>query len=203
VLGPSAHPAVLRQEHAQPAGRDLHPRLLLQRGCESLGGPGGDREAQGRGRQLQRRLQGRQIGGIRLHGPPAARRSGQRRHPPRSAARQPVGHGLDRAPTPARAARHLVAQRRRFDHLQPRAHPPPEIGALQLPLHRGALLGGDHYVWLTHPLAPLLLPRAPAAAGRQVVYSLFRQTYPRLLSAAISAAGARAAAKVDEGWKGV
>jgi hypothetical protein len=50
----------------------------------------------------------------------------------------------------------LSAQRRRFDHLQPRAHPPPEIGPAQLLLDLRALLGGDHEALRTHVLAPLL-----------------------------------------------
>jgi hypothetical protein len=169
VFGPPAHPAMLRQEPAQPPGRAMHPRLLLQIGRESLGGPDVAREAQSGGWQLQCRLHGRQIGGIRLHGAPGARRIGPRRHPTRGEARQPVGHGLDRTPAPARNPLDVIAQRRRFAHLQPLADPPPQIGALQLPLHHRALLCGEHHVWLTHALAPLLLPRTPAAPRLRVV----------------------------------
>jgi hypothetical protein len=182
VLGASTDPAVLCQEHPQPTGREVHARLLLQICREARGGPDVEHQAQGRRRRLQRGFHGCQIGGICLHGPPRARRIDQRRHPTRREARQPVGHGFDRAPTPARDARHLIAQRHRFDHLQPLAYPPPQIGALQLPLHLCALLWGDRHVQLTHPLAPLLLPRAPTAEGRHVVYSLFRRTYPQILS---------------------
>jgi hypothetical protein len=77
---------VLRQEHAQPAGRDVHPRLLLQIGREPLRGPDVKDQAQGSGTGLQRRLQRIQIGGIRLYGTTRARRIGQRRHPARGKA---------------------------------------------------------------------------------------------------------------------
>jgi hypothetical protein len=84
-----------------------------------------------------------------------------------------VGHGLDRAPAPAGNPRHVIAQRRRFDHLQPLAHPPPQIGPPQLLLDLGALLWGDYDALCTHALAPLLcLPRTPASPRRWVAYHL-------------------------------
>jgi hypothetical protein len=156
VLWPSTDPAVLRQEHPEPAGRDVHAGLLLQIGREPRGGPHIKDQAQRRGRRLQRRLQGPHVGRIRLHGPPRARRIGQRRHPACPKARQPVGHGRDRAPAPVGNPLHVIAQRRRFDHLQPLAHPPPEIGPAQLLLDLRALLWGDHDALRTHVLAPLL-----------------------------------------------
>ncbi|HEX8037145.1 MAG TPA: hypothetical protein VF510_25045 [Ktedonobacterales bacterium] len=67
----------------------------------------------------------------------------QCRDAPSSKTRQPVRDGLTRAPAPARNAPQVVAQRRRFDHLQPFAHASRQIRAPQLGLHGLTLLGRD------------------------------------------------------------
>ena len=143
VLGSTAHPPLLRQESPQPARRERDPCLLLQIGCQALRGPDVEGEPQRRWWGLQRLLQGRHIGGICLQGTPRARRIGQGRHPTGDEAPQPVLHPAHRAPTPAGNALHVIAQRCRFNHLQPLAPPPRQIRPLQLLLDLLTLLCGD------------------------------------------------------------
>jgi hypothetical protein len=167
MLGPPAHPAVLRQEHPQPARTDMYPRLLLQIGRQPLRGPDVERWAQSARQRLQRGFHRCHIRCVCPHGPAHTRCIGQRRHPACSKAGQPVPHRLDRAPTPARNPLHLIAQGRCFDHLQPLAHTPPEIGALQLPLDLRVLLWGEGEVSSRHAPPPcVLLPRAPTPTPR-------------------------------------
>jgi hypothetical protein len=172
VLGSSTHPAALGQEHAQPAGRNVDPRLLLQIGRQPLGRPDVEREPQRAGRRLQRR----QVGGIRLHGAARARRIGQGGDSTRGEARQPVRHGFDRAPAPAGDAPHVVAQPRRFDHLQPLAHPPRQVRAPQLPLDVLTLLGREAKASRLHPhTSSRWLPRALPRPRRCEAYLLFAE----------------------------
>ena len=178
VLGSPTHPPVLPQEHAQPAGAEMHACLLLQIAGESLGRPHVEGQSLRARRRVQRRLHGSQIGGIRLHGSARARRVGERSHSARRKAGQPVLHRLHRPPAPARDAFHVVAQRRGFDHLQPLAHAPGQIRAPQLPLHVLALLGGDRDA---HGCAP----RSPRGSSRLSRPSSIRpsgQIFQRILS---------------------
>ncbi len=194
VLGSPTHPPVLPQEHAQPAGAEMHACLLLQIAGESLGRPHVEGQSLRARRRFQRRLHGGQIGGIRLHGSARARRVAERSHSARRKAGQPVLHRLHRPPAPARNPLHIVAQRGGFDHLQPFAHPPREIRALQLPLHVLALLRRDH-VADTHAPAPSLLPNASSALQLSAAYLLsteFTSAYlARLLVRARSGPSAR------------
>lgn len=143
VLGPSTDPAALRQERPQPARADRHPRLLRQIPRQPLGRPHVKGQAQRRGRRLQRGVHRRQISCIGSYRPAAAGRIRQRHDPPVRKACQPVLHGFDRAPAPARDALHRVTQRRRFDHLQPLAHAPRQVRAPQLRFNARTLLGRD------------------------------------------------------------
>jgi hypothetical protein len=130
VLGSSTDPTTLRQERAQPAGRNVDPGLLLQIHRQPLGRPDVKGEPERAGRGLQSRLQSRQVGGIRLHRSARARRIGQGSHSALGKTRQPVLHRFDRAPAPPCDASHIVAERRGFDHLQPLAHAPGQIRAV-------------------------------------------------------------------------
>ena len=158
VFRPATDPAVLCQEHAQPARADMDARLLLQVGRQALRGPDVERETQRWRRRLQRLLQGRHIAGIRRDGASRARRIGQRCHPASSKAPQPVLHPDHRTATPAGNAPHVIAQRRRFDHLQPLTHPSCQIRPLQLLLYLLTLLHRDRY-----------LHRAPPGSARRDV----------------------------------
>ena len=177
VLGSAAHPALLRQQDPQPARADMDARLLLQIGRESLRGPHVEGQAQRARRGLQRLLQGRQIGGICCDGTPGARRIGQGCHPTGGKAPQPVLHAGDRAATPAGNARHVIAQRRRFDHLQPLAHPPRQIRPLQLLFYLLTLLRRDVHLHRWPPGSSrrnVLLPLPPPA---YLPSSQFSSTY--------------------------
>ena len=143
VLGPSADPAVLRQQHAQPPGTEVDAGLLFQVAGQALGGPDIASHPQSSRSCLQGGLQGRQIACIGLHRPAGAGGIVQCRNAPSGKTRQPVRDGLTRAPAPAGNARQVVAQRRRFDHVQPFAHAPRQIRAPQLGLHGPTLLGRD------------------------------------------------------------
>jgi hypothetical protein len=156
---------MLGQEHPQPARTEVHCRLLLQIGRQARGGPDIEGQPQGARQGLQRRLQRCHIGRIGSHWAPGARGIDQRGYPTRRKPVEPVGHRLDRAPAPAGDPLHVIAQGRRFDHLQPLAHPPRQIGAPQLLLDLGALPHAEGQVSGSHALAPfVLLPRAPAPA---------------------------------------
>jgi hypothetical protein len=155
VLGPPTDPAMLRQKHAQPAGRNVDTGLPLQIGRQPLGRPDVEDQAQRGGRRLQGPFHRRQVGGIRPHRPPRPRRVRERVHPALRKARQPVFHPRHRATAPARDALDVVAQGRRLDHLQPFAHPPRQIGPAQLSLHVLTLLRRDGD---SHGAVP---PRAP------------------------------------------
>jgi hypothetical protein len=177
MLGSAAHPPMLRQEPAPPARTDMDARLLLQIRRESRRGPHGEGPIQRWRWRLQRLLHGRHIGGIRRNGTPRARRIGQGRHPASGKAPQPVLHAGDRTATPAGNAPHVIAQRRRFDHLQPLAHPPRQIGALQLLLDLLTLLRRDRSLHRWPPGSArrdVLLPRAPPAYP---LSSQFSSTY--------------------------
>jgi hypothetical protein len=173
VLGPPTYPAALSQEHAQPAGANGSPRLLLQIAAQSLRCPDVEGQPQRGGRRLQRGLHSRQVGGIRPHR--SARALGVREcsHPALRKAGQPVLHGRHCPPTPARDPLHRVTQRGRFAHLQPLPHPPGQIRALQLPLHLRPLLSRDRAADCTHAIAPSVLPpRAPSAPRLIAAYPL-------------------------------
>ena len=143
VFGSATDPAVLGQEHPQPARTDMDARLLLQIERQALRGPHVEGQTESRRRRLQRLLQGRHIGSIRLQRTSRAGGIGQGCHPTGGEAPQPVLHPSHRAATPAGNALHVIAQRLRFEHLQPLAHPPRQIGPLQLLLDLLPLLRGD------------------------------------------------------------
>ena len=158
VLGPSTDPAALPQERAQPARADVRSGLLLQVERQALRRPHVEDQAERAGTALQRGLHGLQIRLICSHRSTGPRGVTQRRRPTRGKARQPPLHACLRAPAPAGDALHIVAQRRRLDHLQPLAHPPRQVRAAQLPLHVLTLLPGHRDAHGSAPLTPTDFP---------------------------------------------
>jgi hypothetical protein len=185
---------VLPQERAQPAGADGHPRLLLQIDRQTRGSPHIEGQAQRAWRRLQRRFHGRQIRLVRSHRATAAPPVAKRSHPTLGKAGQPMLHGCDRAPAPARDPLQLVAQRRGFDHLQPLAQAPRHIRALQLPLDVLALLRRNGDAPCPHLLAPSVpLGSAPSAPPRTPAYPPFDE-----FTSAYLALRARAGAPAEQ-----
>ena len=143
MLGPATDPAVRRQQHPQPPRADVDAGLLFQVAGQPLRGPDVAAHPQRARVRLQCRLQRRQIPCIRPHRAAAAWRVVEGGAASSRKARQPVGHRRFRAPAPAGDALSVIAQRRCFDHFQPFAHPPRQIGAPQLGFNGRALLRHD------------------------------------------------------------
>ncbi len=177
VLGSSTHPAVLPQEHAQPARADVHPRLLLQIDRQALRRPHIEGQPQVTWRRLQRAVHRRQIPRIRVHRSTWSGRIRQGRHPTLRIARQPLLHARLRAPTPPRDALDVVAQRRRFDHLQPLTHTARQIRTAQLPLHVLPLLPAHRDAHGNAPLTPTDFPSNLQVSGAYASHLQFTSGY--------------------------
>jgi hypothetical protein len=137
----------------------MHPPLLFQVEAEPLRCPDIKGQAQLLRWRLQRAFQSGKICHIGAHWAARAASIPQRHHAAFGETRQPALHRFDRTPAPARDAFQIVTQPCGFDHLQPLAHPPRQLRALQLPLDFLTLLGRDGDARSPHPRAPSPLPR--------------------------------------------